>query len=355
MATKALLVAAQDGFGAQRWLRVVMASAVLALGVISLAPARAHAIGSCPPIGADTSCGYLITITSNGPPTVQADTTQPAYENSDDVTVGVVNNSSKSVSSLPLSSPGSDLFSFESDGICDPGSGPVAPGCQVTPGSPAGTMCGAQSQACSFPPPPGEPAKYTEFGASAGNGAMPWPNGDLQNGYEGPNNWFSLPSMTDLSSGVVDFGPPLAPGQFTYFGLEQPPSGAGITAGTPATTGPSTPPPTTTKTLPPAFGKSGVIQIPSSKKCLSKRHFTIHVVKRKGLSYTEAIVFVNHKQVGTIRAGSRFSAGVDLRNLPAGTFKVELTVITTAGQIIKGTRTYHTCRKHLPFLGPPKL
>jgi hypothetical protein len=53
--------------------------------------------------------------------------------------------------------------------------------------------------------------------------------------------------------------------------------------------------------------------------------------------------------------GRQFSAGVDLRNLPAGTFVVQITVITTNGRIINGTRTYHTCRKRLPFLGAPRL
>jgi hypothetical protein len=106
--------------------------------------------------------------------------------------------------------------------------------------------------------------------------------------------------------------------------------------------------------LPPAFGPTGVIDIPSSKRCLSKRHFKIHIRNRRGLTYVQATVFVNKKQVGVIR-GRQFSSGVDLRGLPAGTFSVKIIVITTTGQVITGTRTYHTCRKRLPFLGPPRL
>ena len=66
----------------------------------------------------------------------------------------------------PLSVPGSDLFNFEGDGICNPGVGPAAPGC-VDPG---GGTCGAggTSVICSFPKPPGQPAGYTEPGAPTG-------------------------------------------------------------------------------------------------------------------------------------------------------------------------------------------
>ena len=75
-----------------------------------------------------------------------------------------------------------------------------------------------------------------------------------------------------------------------------------------------------------------------------------------GISYTEALVFLNHHEVGVVKSrGGQFSAPINLRNLPAGTDQVKITVITTAGSIISGTRTYHTCRKRLPFHGPPRL
>ena len=216
------------------------------------------------------------------------------------------------------------------------------------PGSPAGTTCGAQSVACSFPPPPGEPPNYTEGGAGS---ALPWPNGDRQNGYEGPTSWFSNISP-DTSSGTVNFSPAIAPGGSAYFSLESPPSAAAIQVGKPTTTAP----PSSGK-LPPAFGPSGVIQgLPSARKCLSKRHFTIHIRRYKGISYTVALVFLNRRKVGTVKSrAGQFSSAINLRNLPAGTVRVKITVITTTGAIISGTRTYHTCRKRLPFLGPPRL
>jgi hypothetical protein len=216
--------------------------------------------------------------------------------------------------------------------------GPLPAGCVPVPGSPGGTTCGAQTLACSFPPPAGEPAKYTEAGAAT---ALPWPNGDRQNGYEGPTSWFSNISA-DTSSGTVNFSPPIAPGGSTYFSLEAP-SAAAIMVGTPTTTTPGA--------LPPAFGKNGVISIPPANRCLSKRHFRIHIRKHKGLSYVDASVFVGGKAVGVIR-GRRITAGVDLRGLPQGTFKIKIVVVTTDGRVIQGTRTYHTCARR-PLPGHP--
>jgi hypothetical protein len=123
--------------------------------------------------------------------------------------------------------------------------------------------------------------------------------------------------------------------------------------------GNSAPPPTTptAPAVPPAFGPNGAIQgLPSTHVCLSKRTFVIHIRRYRGVSYTEAIVFLNRREVGVVKSRrGQFSAAINLRNLPAGTDQVKITVITTTGSIISGTRTYHTCRARLPFLGPPRL
>jgi len=321
---------------------------VFVLLTAMLAPSDAGAaFTQCPPVGSDTSCQYLVTVTDAGP-SVAGDLTQGPYEACDDSLIGVQNSSSKAIAALPLSAPGTSLFGFEADGICDPGMAPLPPGCVPVPGSPAGTTCGAQSLACSFPPPAGEPANYTEPGSS---GALKWPNGDVQNGYEGPTSWFSAISA-DTSGGTVNFSPPIPPGGSTYFGLESPPTAAAITVGTPVTTTPATAPKT-----PPAFGRNGVIKgLPSTRVCLSKRHFRIHIRRYKGISYEEAFVYLNRRKVGVVKSrAGQFSSAINLRNLPAGTVRVKITVITTTGAIISGTRTYHTCHKRLPFLGPPRL
>jgi hypothetical protein len=137
------------------------------------------------------------------------------------------------------------------------------------------------------------------------------------------------------------------------------PAGGRVTASHYTTFSPagnSAPPPSTTSG-PTAFGPHGVIQgLPSTRRCLSKRHFIIHIRRYPGISYAEAIVFLNRHEVGVVKSRKgQFSAPINLRGLPAGTFPVKITVITTRGSIISGTRTYHTCRKRLGFRGRGRL
>lgn len=207
------------------------ATAVLSFGLLSAAAGGA-ALSECPPIGRDTGCQFLITITNRGL-TLTTDPSQGAYEGNRDSPVGVRNTSSRPLTALYLSTTG--LFRFDGDGMCNNGSGPAPPGCQPPPGS-SDVTCNpstVKTNNCSFPPPPGEPPSYTEPGAAnvteaPGAGPMPpWPNGDVQNGYEGPTTWFSSVS-TDQDSGVVNFSPALAPGDSTFFSLEEPLTGATI-------------------------------------------------------------------------------------------------------------------------------
>ena len=313
---------------------VVSVSAAL---MLALAPSSADALfAQCPPVAADAGCQYLITLT-NGAPSVQQDPTQPPYENADDSLIGVQNNSSKSVGALPMSAP-SALFGFEADGICNPiisgVPGGPAPGCVPQPGSPPGTVCGPQNGSCAFPKPPGQPAGYVEPGAPAGT---------TQNGYEGPTTWFSNVGA-GTTSGTVNFSPSLSPGKATFFSLEAPPSLQQLKVGTPVPGKPS-------------FGQ--VVGLPSTKKCVSKRRFRIHIRQPGGIKIQTALVFVNGKRVKVFKAKFfrrlRHTANVNLRGLPLGTFKVRIVVLTTKGDTLKGTRTYHTCTKKRKHKRPPKL
>jgi hypothetical protein len=330
-------------------LRALIAGGAVAMAaLLSAAPvASAQPFGQCPPVSADKSCQYLITVTDAGQSVAQ-DMAQGPYDGEDDSLIGVQNSSSKAIAALPLSAGSTELFGFEQDGLCDPGVAPVAPGCVPVPGSPAGTTCGAKSLACSFAPPAGEPANTAEGGSS---GALAWPNGDRQNGYEGPSSWFTAISA-NLTAGTVNFSPPIAPGGATYFSLEAPPSAAAITVGapTPAPGPAGTPPPT-------AFGRNGiVVGLPSNKVCLSKRHFTIHIRRYPGITYVVATVFINHHTTAVQHArNGQFTAAIDMRGFPAGTFPVKITVITTTGSIITGTRTYKTCHRKIGFHGPGRL
>src|SRR5436305_845340 len=100
------------------------------------APAAQAVFTQCPPVDVDAGCQFLITITNAGPSVAQ-DTTQAPYESEDDSLIGVQNNSSSAITALPLSAPGTALFGFEADGICDPGGPPLPSGCAPVPGSPA--------------------------------------------------------------------------------------------------------------------------------------------------------------------------------------------------------------------------
>ena len=207
----------------------------------------------CPPVDADTGCQFLIVVTDHGS-TVKQDPNQPPYENAEDSLIGIQNNSSKPLNALPLSTSGSGLFSFDGDGICNPGTAPLPPGCRPAPGAPPGTTCGPQSGSCSFPAPPGQPIGYVEPGALTGN---------TQNGYEGPTSWFSN-LTTDLSGGHVNFSPASEPGRSTYLSLEEPPSAAALKVGRP--TSPPPPPPPVLGKLFDAAAVSGkvLIRLPHS-------------------------------------------------------------------------------------------
>jgi hypothetical protein len=86
--------------------------------------ASAAVITQCPPVGLDTGCGILITITgaSGGATTAftviaASNPTQPPYDGVEDTLVGVLNSSGATVNSLALSST-TNLFGFDGDGPC---------------------------------------------------------------------------------------------------------------------------------------------------------------------------------------------------------------------------------------------
>jgi hypothetical protein len=199
--------------------------------------AAAPLFPECPPVGTDTGCQFLLTVTDLTV-SMATDTAQQSYASNTaathesgpptDALVGVRNDSSRPVTQLNVS--GSITFEFDGDGICDNASGAVPAGCQSPSGS---TACGAFDGPCSFPPPPGEPPNYREPRAPVGTPAFA--NGDVQNGYEGPGTWFSNVAPSPSSSGTVNFSPALAPGASTYFSLEAPPKGFPVTTTVSAT------------------------------------------------------------------------------------------------------------------------
>ncbi|HWH09601.1 MAG TPA: hypothetical protein VG165_00590 [Solirubrobacteraceae bacterium] len=139
----------------------------------------------CPAIGADPSCALLIDVTPAGA-TVTADPASPGpYDGSDDTLVGIKNDSTASVASIPLSSTTLPILGFDGDGLC--------------------TFAFTGDTGCPFD----------------------------SSGYGGPGVSFSAISP-DGMSGVVNFSPAIAPGGSAYFSLEEAITPTGITVAPPA-------------------------------------------------------------------------------------------------------------------------
>jgi hypothetical protein len=83
--------------------------------------------------------------------------------------------------------------------------------------------------------------------------------------------------------------------------------------------------------------------LPSARRCVSRRKFTIRLVAPKGVTIKRATVVINRKRIKVRRSGTRFVATVDLRGFPKGRFTVKITITTVSGKTIKGSRRYRTC------------
>jgi predicted lipoprotein len=73
---------------------------------------------------------------------------------------------------------------------------------------------------------------------------------------------------------------------------------------------------------------------------VSRRRFSIRLAKpRRGDRVRSVTVTVNGKKVKATRRG----AIVDLRGLPKGTVRVQITARTVRGKVLRSARTYRTC------------
>jgi len=138
---------------------------------VALAQTPSPPFTECPATGGVTSCQVLIVINPGGTISVYADPNAGVFLDDDDTLTGILNNSNKTITSLPLTST-TDIFAFDQDGLCSSSNNNPPAGCP--------------------------------FGST---------------GYEGPTTSFSNIS-TDGTSGTINFSPGLAPGQSTYFSLE---------------------------------------------------------------------------------------------------------------------------------------
>jgi hypothetical protein len=162
---------------------------------------NAQAVQSpCPPIGADTTCGVVLTVIDIGtgktpcPPggcvVLSTNTGQPPYDDIEDTLIGVVNSSQVPISSMVLTSlQGLPAFGFDGDGICglSPNTGlPYVPGV-----------------ACTWP----HPTTY---------------EGPVMNAAGQIIGSVSFSNYSSLTTGTVTFSPAIpARGGTAYFSLEE--------------------------------------------------------------------------------------------------------------------------------------
>ncbi len=149
----------------------------LLAGLGGTTEAQSPPFTQCPAAGLDTSCRILILIDPTGSLRVLTDANaSPTFDGNDDTLVGVLNQSSTAIAAIPLRST-NPIFAFDGDGICSPVISPNPPGCPFSTTGPG--------------------ADYAGHGVS----------------YSGIS--------ADMTSGVVNFNPPLAAkGGTTFFGLE---------------------------------------------------------------------------------------------------------------------------------------
>jgi hypothetical protein len=150
-------------------LGVAIAATALLASTAVAAAAPTPPFTECPAVGQDTSCETLIVIQSDGSLKAYNDSSQGPFDGIEDTLVGVLNESSSTVSSVKISGP--NIFGFDGDGIC----------AEYTPKPPA-----------------------CPYGTT---------------GYEGPNTEFEV--ITENEGSVLFTEGALAPGESTYFSLEE--------------------------------------------------------------------------------------------------------------------------------------
>src|ERR1051325_1177216 len=98
---------------------IIAVSLLIALLISSgsvVTKAQSPPFRQCPAVGVDTGCAILLVITDNGI-TVATDPSQGPFDQIEDTLIGVQNNSSQTITSLPLSAT-IPIFAFDGDGLC---------------------------------------------------------------------------------------------------------------------------------------------------------------------------------------------------------------------------------------------
>jgi ABC-2 type transport system ATP-binding protein len=81
----------------------------------------------------------------------------------------------------------------------------------------------------------------------------------------------------------------------------------------------------------------------SSRRCVSRRRFTIHLRRPGGRRLRSAKVWVDGRRVKVRRRHGRLQARVDLRGKPKKVVRVRVRAVTRRGKVVTETRRYRTC------------
>jgi putative CocE/NonD family hydrolase len=92
----------------------------------------------------------------------------------------------------------------------------------------------------------------------------------------------------------------------------------------------------------PVSGDFPSIDLPSARRCVSRRDFVIHL---RGDRLRRATVWVHGKRVKVVRRHGRLIARVDLRGLPKGRYVIRIRAVTAKGHVVHARRAYRTCAK----------
>jgi hypothetical protein len=107
----------------------------------------------------------------------------------------------------------------------------------------------------------------------------------------------------------------------------------------PAPTSTQTATPTPTPTPAPAVAPAA---LPSNRKCVSRRKFTIRLRESKDDPLASVKVYLGKKRVKVV-SGARLTAQIDLRGLPKGRVTVRVVGVTRSGRTVVSRRRYRTC------------
>lgn len=113
--------------------------------------------------------------------------------------------------------------------------------------------------------------------------------------------------------------------------------------GSPGSTTPgSTTPGSTATPATPKVLSNAALGLPSAKRCIKNRTFTLKLKEPRGVRIKTTTLKVNGKKVTVRRRSGRLTAKITLKK---GTrrAKVDVLVVTTRGQTLRGQRTYKSC------------